>query len=131
MCVTKQNYKILLKNRAWDPTFPWHASATKPLKYSDSRSAPDCHPEDFSLSIEPLAKLTGCLTSVQRVEIIELHGIPWYCFVPPKQTHGDADEAHRQNIMVDGSCPKKFVSASERMLGDLPHRAGTTTGINS
>jgi hypothetical protein len=42
----------------------------------------------------------------------------------------NADEAQEQDIMVDGSCPNKFVSSSERMLRHNSHRAGRAIGIN-
>ena len=34
----------------------------------------------------------------------------------PKKAKEDADEAQKQDIMVNGSCPKKFVPSSELMF---------------
>lgn len=43
---------------------------------------------------------------------------------PAKLNQGEYHEAHRQDIMVDGSCPKKFVSPSEPMLINTAYRSG-------
>ena len=50
---------------------------------------------------------------------------------PAKHNQREHHEAHRKDIMVDGACPKKSVSPSERMFGGATHRAGKAVGVDS
>lgn len=49
---------------------------------------------------------------------------------PVKQSQGDCHEAHRQDIMVDGTCPKKSVSPTEPMFDNTAYQAGGSVGVN-
>jgi hypothetical protein len=50
-----------------------------------------------------------------------LFGIALY---PAKQTQGECNEAHGQDIMVHGACPTKSVFPSASMLEDTTYPAG-------
>jgi hypothetical protein len=47
--------------------------------------------------------------------------IPGTVLYPAKQSRGEHHEAHRKDIMVDGACPKKSVSSSERMFANAAY----------
>jgi hypothetical protein len=40
---------------------------------------------------------------------------------PAKQSQGEHHEAHGKKSMVDGACPKKSVSPSERMFANAAY----------
>jgi hypothetical protein len=49
---------------------------------------------------------------------------------PAKQEQGECHEAHRQDIMVDGTCPKKSVPPFEPMLDNAAYRTGGEVGVH-
>ena len=49
---------------------------------------------------------------------------PGTVLYPAKHNQREHHEAHGKDIMVDGACPKKFVSPSERMLANAAYQAG-------
>jgi hypothetical protein len=49
---------------------------------------------------------------------------------PAKQEQGECHEAHRQDIMVDGACPKKSVPPFEPMFDNAAHRTGGEVGVH-
>ena len=53
-----------------------------------------------------------------------------FCTTKSK-TKENANEAPRQDIMVDGLCPKKSIFPSEPMFKNTAYRAGGAPGVNS
>ena len=55
---------------------------------------------------------------------------PGTVLYPAKHNQREHHEAHGKDIMVDGACPKKSVSPSERMLASAAYRAGEAVGVD-
>jgi hypothetical protein len=49
---------------------------------------------------------------------------------PAKQSQGECHEAHRQDIMVDGACPKKSVPPFKPMSYIATYRTGREIGVH-
>lgn len=55
---------------------------------------------------------------------------PGIVLYPAKQSQGEYHEAHGQDIMVDGVCPKKSVSPSEPLFDNATCRTGEAVGVH-
>lgn len=66
--------------------------------------------------------------ALKYLSFMAFSGIVLY---PAILSQKECHEAHRQDIMVDGACPKKSVSPFEPMFTSTTYRTGGTLGVDS